>query len=181
MNLNDAPTPSHYATAPLVEEARVLFDGLKLAVFCIEKLPDDPDTIKAIFDTAHALKDSAGLFGLDHIVDFTHVVESLVTLMRNHTPPFTADHESILPEVIGQLRVLLDVLVVYEIAEHFDQVDEFTPIAETVLGVAGREKLRLNAGLKATLRAVLAPMRRLMNVLLCEFARSFEAPAAGMA
>src|SRR5882757_8598843 len=42
----------------------------------------DPETINSIFRVAHTIKGSAGLFGLDTIVDFVHVVETALDIVR---------------------------------------------------------------------------------------------------
>ena len=41
------------------------------------------ERINAIFRAAHTIKGSAGLFGLNHIVRFTHVLESLLDALRD--------------------------------------------------------------------------------------------------
>eukprot|EP01032_Pedospumella_encystans_P032940 gene32940-37206_t len=41
------------------------------------------EAVHAIFRAAHTIKGSAGLFSLDHIVEFTHVVESLLDDVRD--------------------------------------------------------------------------------------------------
>ena len=42
----------------------------------------DPETINLIFRSAHTIKGSAGLFGLDGIVAFVHVMETALDLVR---------------------------------------------------------------------------------------------------
>jgi len=45
--------------------------------------PDtDPETINLIFRSAHTIKGSAGLFGLDGVVAFVHVMETALDLVR---------------------------------------------------------------------------------------------------
>jgi two-component system chemotaxis sensor kinase CheA len=51
----------------------------------------DGDTVNAIFRAAHTIKGSAGLFGLDDVVAFTHVVESVLDKVRDHELPVTGD------------------------------------------------------------------------------------------
>ena len=41
-----------------------------------------PEAVNALFRAAHTIKGSAGLFGLDGIVRFTHHLESLLDQMR---------------------------------------------------------------------------------------------------
>jgi two-component system, chemotaxis family, sensor kinase CheA len=42
----------------------------------------DPETINLIFRSAHTIKGSAGLFGLDAVVGFVHVMETALDLVR---------------------------------------------------------------------------------------------------
>jgi two-component system chemotaxis sensor kinase CheA len=48
----------------------------------VEQEADKSETIGAIFRAAHTIKGSAGLFGLDHLVAFTHVLESVLDRVR---------------------------------------------------------------------------------------------------
>ncbi|ARU56919.1 chemotaxis sensor histidine kinase CheA [Oleiphilus messinensis] len=43
----------------------------------------DSDVLNEIFRSAHTIKGSAGIFGLDHIVEFTHVVENILDRARD--------------------------------------------------------------------------------------------------
>jgi two-component system chemotaxis sensor kinase CheA len=43
----------------------------------------DPEAVNALFRAAHTIKGSAGLFGLDGVVRFTHHLESLLDQMRD--------------------------------------------------------------------------------------------------
>jgi two-component system, chemotaxis family, sensor kinase CheA len=45
------------------------------------------EAVNAIFRVAHTIKGTAGLFGLDYIVLFTHAVESVLEKVRNGTLP----------------------------------------------------------------------------------------------
>ncbi len=64
-------------------ESRELLQQMEDALLQIEQAPDDADLINAIFRAAHTIKGSAGLFGLDHVVSFTHVVESALDKVRD--------------------------------------------------------------------------------------------------
>ena len=76
MNLDDA-------LHTFIIEARELLENMEDALLRIEQAPDDVDTINAIFRAAHTIKGSAGLFGFDHVVAFTHVAESVLDLVRS--------------------------------------------------------------------------------------------------
>ncbi len=49
------------------------------------------ELVNAIFRAAHTIKGSAGLFGLDRIVEFTHVVESVLDKLRDGQVELHAD------------------------------------------------------------------------------------------
>ena len=76
MNLDDA-------LQIFIIEARELLEEMEEALLRVEQAPDDAETINAIFRAAHTIKGSAGLFGLDHIVAFTHIAESVLVRVRN--------------------------------------------------------------------------------------------------
>lgn len=77
MNFDDA-------LQTFIAECRDLLEHMEEALLCIEQTPDDADTINAIFRAAHTIKGSAGLFGLDGIVAFTHVAESVLDRVRSN-------------------------------------------------------------------------------------------------
>jgi two-component system chemotaxis sensor kinase CheA len=68
----------------LVQEARELLQDMQSAVLQIELSGPDPELINAIFRAAHTIKGSSGLFGLDAIVEFTHVLESVLVRVRSN-------------------------------------------------------------------------------------------------
>lgn len=67
----------------LVQEARELLADMEAALLAIEAHGVEPDRINALFRAAHTIKGSAGLFGLDPIVSFTHLMESLLVDVRS--------------------------------------------------------------------------------------------------
>lgn len=71
------------ALQTFIAESRELLQNMEEALLRIEQAPDDADTINAIFRAAHTIKGSAGLFGLDDIVAFTHVAESVLDRVRS--------------------------------------------------------------------------------------------------
>lgn len=76
MNLDEA-------LQTFIIESRDLLQQMEAALLQIERSPDDTDLINAIFRAAHTIKGSAGLFGLDHVVSFTHVAESVLDKVRD--------------------------------------------------------------------------------------------------
>lgn len=66
-------------------ECRELLEDMEVKLLEIESQePGElPETLNAVFRAAHTIKGSASLFGLDGIVSFTHVVESVLDRLRD--------------------------------------------------------------------------------------------------
>lgn len=66
-----------------IAESRELLEEMEHKLLHLEHEQDKQEHLNAIFRAAHTIKGSAGLFGLDDIVHFTHGVESLLDTLRN--------------------------------------------------------------------------------------------------
>jgi len=75
MNLDDA-------LQTFILESRELLEDVEAALIAIEQTEHKDEMVNAIFRAAHTIKGSAGLFGLDPVVAFTHVVESVLDQVR---------------------------------------------------------------------------------------------------
>ena len=64
------------------EEARDMLAQIEQSVLELEEKPNDVEELNAIFRCAHTIKGSGGLFGLDEVVRFTHVVENVLDRLR---------------------------------------------------------------------------------------------------
>jgi len=101
MNLDDA-------LQTFVIESRELLEAMEDALLRIEQAPDDQDLINAIFRAAHTIKGSAGLFGLDHVVSFTHNAENVLDKVRAGELPVTPELVAIFLDVRDHLNTLID-------------------------------------------------------------------------
>ena len=73
------------ALQTFIMESRELLGDMEnalLAVESVEASEEKDERVNAIFRAAHTIKGSSGLFSLDHIVAFTHVVESVLDQVR---------------------------------------------------------------------------------------------------
>ena len=68
----------------------------------------DMETINAVFRAAHTIKGSAGLFGLDGIVAFTHTVESLLDQVRDSDIVMTAELATLLLQCRDHMGLLVE-------------------------------------------------------------------------
>jgi two-component system chemotaxis sensor kinase CheA len=75
MNVDDA-LPGFFA------EAADLLAEMEAGLLECSQAAPGPETINLIFRSAHTIKGSAGLFGLEPIVRFVHVVETALDVMR---------------------------------------------------------------------------------------------------
>ena len=100
MNLDDA-------LQTFIMEGGELLEHMEDALLHLEHAPDDMDSINAIFRAAHTIKGSAGLFGLNFVVSFTHVAESVLDKVRSSELAITEPLIALLLDVCDHLGRLL--------------------------------------------------------------------------
>lgn len=114
------------ALQTFIAEANELLQDMESCLLRLEHNPLDADTIGAIFRAAHTIKGSAGLFGLEPIVSFTHVVEDVLDRLRageiNKNPELIA----LLLECGDHIQYLIDVVAVQDKAPEASAVDRET-------------------------------------------------------
>lgn len=64
-------------------EAEELLEEMEEALLHLENEPRDMDSVNAVFRAAHTIKGTAGVFGFDDVVSFTHVAESMLDMIRD--------------------------------------------------------------------------------------------------
>ncbi len=79
-----------------VVESQELLTQMEESLLAFAQGSVDAETINAVFRAAHTIKGSAGLFGLDGIVGFTHTVESVLDQVRDNTIPMNAELATLL-------------------------------------------------------------------------------------
>jgi two-component system chemotaxis sensor kinase CheA len=70
------------ALETFIVECRELLGDMEAALLAVEGADQKDEMINAIFRAAHTIKGSSGLFSLNHVVAFTHVVESVLDKVR---------------------------------------------------------------------------------------------------
>ena len=71
-----------HAQAMFVDESLDLLQEMESALNQLKAEPDNGEMINLVFRAAHTIKGSAGLFGFDEIVAFTHTVENVLEQVR---------------------------------------------------------------------------------------------------
>src|SRR5690606_37010005 len=92
----------------LLEEARELLAQMEQALLAIEAQGADSERINAIFRAAHTLKGSSGMFNLQLVVDFTHLMENLLVNVRTGEQPIDGPLVSLLLNCGDYLSRLFD-------------------------------------------------------------------------
>jgi two-component system chemotaxis sensor kinase CheA len=91
-----------------IAECKDLLADMEEALLKLEQQPDDEEAITAVFRCAHTIKGSAGVFGFDDIVEFTHVMESLLEEIRAGEVSIDSDVIALLLLCGDHLLVLLE-------------------------------------------------------------------------
>jgi two-component system chemotaxis sensor kinase CheA len=98
------------ALQTFIVEARELLQAMEESLLQLESEPGDDDAIGAIFRAAHTIKGSAGLFGLDPIVSFTHIVEDVLDRLRDGSVSVDAALIAVLLKSGDHMLELIDVV-----------------------------------------------------------------------
>jgi two-component system chemotaxis sensor kinase CheA len=89
-------------------ESNELLSDMEATLLRCEQGAGDAEAINQLFRAAHTIKGSSGLFGLDAIVAFTHVVESVLDRVRERAEPVTPDLAAVLLECGDHMQGLVD-------------------------------------------------------------------------
>ena len=96
------------ALPAFISEAKEQTDTLEQLLLQLEEAPQDRELLDALFRCAHTVKGSAGIFGLDDVVTFTHHVETLLDRLREGHLTLDPDLSTLLLQSNDQIRALVD-------------------------------------------------------------------------
>jgi two-component system chemotaxis sensor kinase CheA len=83
----DAADPFEAIKVTFFQECDELLGDLEAGLLAIEAGSADDETINAVFRAVHSVKGGAGAFGLDELVRFAHVFETLLDELRSGRKP----------------------------------------------------------------------------------------------
>jgi two-component system chemotaxis sensor kinase CheA len=78
------------------QECEELLADLEGGLLAMQDGNDDGDTVNAVFRAVHSIKGGAGAFGLEPLVRFAHVFETLLDALRSNEIPGTPDLTALL-------------------------------------------------------------------------------------
>ncbi len=90
------------------EEAWERLAELEEALLELENNPSDQDLLDSAFRAMHTIKGSAGMFGFEDIVDFTHNIETVFDCIREGSIEITKDLVALALEAHDQIGKLLN-------------------------------------------------------------------------
>ncbi|MBE7440342.1 MAG: chemotaxis protein CheA [Spirochaetales bacterium] len=97
-----------YARQIFFAEATDLLEEMESCLVKLEKNPESPETLAALFRTAHTLKGSAGIFDFSAIVEFMHGLEQVLSLIRDGERSFAATGSAIFFRCLDHSRSLME-------------------------------------------------------------------------
>ena len=91
-----------------IQEAQEHLDVLEPALLSLENDPANDGTINEIFRAVHSIKGASGFFGLDRISELAHIMENLMSQVREHVFSITPSMVEALLKGTDKLRVMID-------------------------------------------------------------------------
>jgi len=108
--MSDADLDFIAAALPtFINEAEEQVERLEQLLLELETSPGDRELLDALFRCAHTVKGSAGIFGLDALVGFTHHVETLLDHVREGRRALDGAVSTLLLQCNDQMRRLVAV------------------------------------------------------------------------
>jgi two-component system chemotaxis sensor kinase CheA len=95
------------ARAGFLDEAREMLRQFEEALLALDEDPSDQETLNSAFRAAHTIKGTAGLFGCDRVVAFTHDVETLLEAVRSGQYQLNESAMGLLLSSLDQMEALL--------------------------------------------------------------------------
>ncbi len=132
-----------------IEEGRGLLEEMEGILLRLESEPQEEETVNAMFRAAHTIKGSAGLFGLDAIVAFTHVVENALDEVREGALAVNGELVELLLKCCDHIGLLITV-----VAEAGEALDAEQAAAGEAIAAALRSLLGGEAAADAAMPAV---------------------------
>jgi len=90
-----------------IEESNEHLATLGNDLVALESNPGDVDCINRVFRAAHSIKGTAGFFGFTAIVELTHVMESVLSLVRDGQMPVNPPLINLILSAVDKLSLMI--------------------------------------------------------------------------
>ncbi|KPF47915.1 hypothetical protein IP87_21275 [beta proteobacterium AAP121] len=125
------------ALPAFISEAQEQIETIEQLLLQLEDTPEDSELLNALFRCAHTVKGSAGIFGLDRVVAFTHHVETLLDQLREGTLTLTPALSTLLLQCNDQIRTLVSQARQAAVNEAEDAVAAREALVQQLLAATG--------------------------------------------
>lgn len=102
------------AKLAFAQETKELLQEMEDALLSLEADPDNAEHLNSVFRAMHTIKGSAGIFGYDPIVEFTHPVETVMDKVRNGERAIDGELMAVLLECGDHAGQLVDFILASE-------------------------------------------------------------------
>lgn len=96
------------ARQTFMAESAELLQEMESALLTLEKSPGDSDTINSLFRSAHTIKGASGILGMESVEKFTHLVENLLSRVRDGAFVLTSATIELLLECRDHTKTLIE-------------------------------------------------------------------------
>jgi two-component system chemotaxis sensor kinase CheA len=99
------------AKQTFAQEAAELLQAMEDALLSLEAQPDDAELLHQVFRAMHTIKGTAGVFGFDLVVRFTHTVETVMDAVRSGEQALDRELTAILLDCRDHTAALVDAVL----------------------------------------------------------------------
>lgn len=123
------------AVNTFVTESEELLVEMEDALLAMEEAPDDEEHLNSVFRAMHTIKGAAGIFNFDHIVSFTHPVETELDKVRQNERDVDSDLIALLLECKDHTMKLIQALTDEDEAQSAQLEEEGQALLERLISV----------------------------------------------
>jgi two-component system chemotaxis sensor kinase CheA len=127
------------ALPTFIAESRELLEDMETALLGVLQEDEPSDSVNAIFRAAHTIKGSAGLFGLDFIVAFAHVAESVLDRVRDGAVPIDDAVVSLLLACCDHIGTMVEAAAVGQTQADAEMDERSAPLLQRLKTYLGEE------------------------------------------
>ena len=113
------------------QEVADLLAAMEDALLSLEQNPDDADLVHQVFRAMHTIKGTAGVFGFDAVVAFTHTAESVMDDVRSGDRPLDGDLIAVLLDCRDHTAALVEAVI--EAEDPADPGEELAARGQTLI------------------------------------------------